>query len=148
MRRAFTLVELLVVLVIVGTVAAVAAPALRFGARGGARDAAERLVALRDRARAVAVGRGVEARLSLDLTTGSYRLVTTPASGSPPDTGRAGALALGGGTRLEGGRDGWALVTFDALGRARGDRVSVVDERGHHDVVTDPWTGATRTRTR
>lgn len=150
--RGFTLVELLVVLVIIGTMAAVVAPALGLRPRGGARDTAERLVAVYDRARAVAVGRGVESRVTVELSTGSYSIVATPAGGAsgaaPADSARTGTLGVGGGSRMVGGRDGWARMTFDAMGRGHGDPVAVVDDRARHDVVTDPWTGATRALSR
>ena len=145
--RGFTLVELLVVLVILGTMAAVAAPALRVRRGGDAGETAQRLVAVLDRTRGIAVGRGREAQLWLNVRTGTYRLVASSPTAAP-DTGRTGELEPDAGTRILGGRDGWARVSFDARGQAAGDRVTVINERERYDVVVDPWTGASRVRSR
>ncbi|MFN2567810.1 MAG: Tfp pilus assembly protein FimT/FimU [Gemmatimonadaceae bacterium] len=147
--RGFTLVELLVALVIIGVIAAVALPALR--SRGGAAAAAKQLVALYGVAREVAISRGAAAEVVLDLSSGAYSVVAGENdSGRPADTVRRGELALPPSARLASrmGRGRYARMTFDALGRARGDDIVISDENGRHEVVTDTWTGAARVQAR
>jgi prepilin-type N-terminal cleavage/methylation domain-containing protein len=145
-RRGFTLLELLVVIAIVGMLAAVAAPALR--GRGDDGEVVRKLASLYDAARGVALDRGRRVDVLLELSSGSYYVLGETSSGGDVDTVRAGRLDLPAGARLTGGRDGWARHTFDALGRARGDRLMLDDARGRHDLATDFGTGAVRARPR
>ena len=145
-RPAFTLLELLVVIVIIGVLAAVAAPALR--RRGGADAAAQELASVYEAARERALSRGTYVAVVLDLTTGSYRVLSARRPDAFTDTVRVGRLERRAGAALAGGRAGWARLSFDPLGRARGDRVTVADNDQRYEVVADAWTGAVRTRPR
>jgi general secretion pathway protein H len=81
-RRGFTLLELVLVMVVICTVLAMAAPSLRgFFAGRQTADAAAGLVALTQLARSQAVSEGTPYRLNLDATTGTYRL-TVQAGGA------------------------------------------------------------------
>lgn len=142
----FTLIELVVVLAIVGVVASVVTPALRRIGTPEPRDAAEALAAALARTSGLAARRAAPATLQLELASGSYTIVGRGAGGGA-DTTIGGIVRLDDG-RLAGGRDGWATVTFDAIGRASGD--AVVIEQGHQRwaVVADPWTGQVDVRQR
>jgi len=74
-RAGFTLLELVLVMVVIGTVLGMAAPSLRgfFESRKAA-DAASTLVALTQFARSGAIAEGRIYRLSLDEAAGTYRL--------------------------------------------------------------------------
>jgi type II secretory pathway pseudopilin PulG len=131
-----TIVELLVVIAIVGIAAAAAVPAFR--AADGAAAAAEALTDEWRRARGDAVRRGVPVEVVLE-GTGAWVERTAPGDGSAPDTLRTGTLPLPDGARVRGG-----AVRFDALGRARADRVTIEHGREIHVAWVDPWTGAAR----
>lgn len=73
--RAFTLVELILVMVIIATVLGITAPSLRgFFASHQTRDAAGRIVALAQYARTQAVAEGRAYRLNFDTSAGTYWL--------------------------------------------------------------------------
>jgi type II secretion system protein H len=147
-RAGFTLVELLVVLAILGLAAAVAAPALRSLDRTGARDGADAVAALYTEASNAAVRRGAPVTVRLDLSGGTYVVLARASAGGVAETVRAGTLSLSADERLTGGDDGWATVTFDPFGRARGDRVVVARGDERYEVTAAPWTGAVDVRRR
>ncbi len=71
----FTLLELIVVLVLISTVLAIAAPSLRGFAHGRqTADAATRILSLTHLARSRAASRGCVHRLNVDPQAGTYRL--------------------------------------------------------------------------
>ena len=141
-RRGFTLVDVLVVLVIIGMTAAVVVPAIRPPAAAGAAAAARALVEAYGAAERAALTEGISHTLTLEMTTGKYAVLAEVAPHLPADTLRAGILPLSAGTHLTGGRDGWARATFDPLGRARGDRVTISHDAEEYAVGVDPWTAA------
>lgn len=148
-REGFTLVEMVVVLFLMGLAATLVAPALRRLDRAGAKDAAHTLAGVYDVASAAAVRRATAVTVRLELATGAYSAVVVPGTGTPADTVRAGVLALDAGERVSGGEDGWATVSFDPMGRARGDRVLFARGAGRSVVVgADPWTAAVDVQTR
>ena len=133
-----TIVELLVAIAIVGIAAAAAVPAFRANGARGAGAATEALTDEWRRARGDAVRRGVPVEVVLEAT-GAWVERTAPGDGSAPDTLRTGTLPLPDGARVRGG-----AVRFDALGRARADRVTIEHGREIHVAWVDPWTGAAR----
>jgi Tfp pilus assembly protein FimT len=133
-----TIVELLVAMAIVGIAAAATVPAFRAAGQRGAGTAAEALTDEWRRARGDAVRRGVPVEVVLE-GTGAWVERTAPGDGSAPDTLRTGTLPLPDGARVRGG-----AVRFDALGRARADRVMIEHGREIHVAWVDPWTGAAR----
>ena len=144
-REGFTLVELVVVLVFLGLAAAVAVPAFRPASERGAGPAARELARAWSAARGQAARRGSPVTVDLDLGTGSYAALAEGDS-MRLDTLEAGYLPLSPGVRLSGGDGVRARAVFDALGRARADRVRITGEGEAHEVWADVWTGAARTR--
>lgn len=142
----FTLVELVVVLAIVGVMASVVTPALRRIGTSEPRDAAEALAAALARTGGLAARRAAPATLQLELASGSYTIVASAAGGGS-DTTIGGIVRLDG-ARLAGGRDGWATVTFDAIGRTSGDAIVIEQGLQRWEVVADPWTGQVDVRQR
>lgn len=142
----FTLVETMVVLVVLGLVAAAVAPDLRALLRPGSMAAAEELAGVYRNARAAATDRGQSVVVTLDHRTGAWRTYVG-ATGSPDEAVAHGnLLADRPDTRLRTAGDGPAIVRFGPAGRARGPAVSA--NRGGHSlqVVVDPWTGAVGVR--
>ena len=147
-RRGFSLIELVVVLSILGVAAAVVVPAFTGFVSGGAEEAVRELVSAYRTARNEAVTRGVGASVTIELSTGSYWVVSEPLIGGHADTLRAGALPLGQGTRLLGGRQGWAVTAFDPLARARGAPVFISDGEKVYEVAVDARTAEIDARRR
>lgn len=142
-RPGFTLIELVVVLAIIGLAASVVAPAFRRLGRD-ARTAVDAITTAYGAASRAATERGIPVRLVLEMESGQFALTTVPPAGIASDTVAVGAvpLAADGSTRLSGGRAGWAVVTFDAFGRGRGDRMVITQGEERYDIQVDPWTAA------
>lgn len=74
-RRAFTLIELILVLVILGVLITIAAPAFQAMAEGtGVKDCSTQLLALTQYARSQAIAEGVNYRLVVDAANRTYYL--------------------------------------------------------------------------
>ena len=138
---------MLVVLMMVGAGAMVVVPALRRPDERGASPSADALAAAMAKARLAAVTRAVPVAVEVDLAGGRWTSIAQPADRAW-DTVDAGALPLSSDTRLAGGDGAFAAVMFDALGRARADRIRVSDRGGAQEVEIDAWTGAARVRPR
>jgi len=141
-RPGFTLVEVVVVLTILGVVAAVSVPSLVRMLRGGADSVARDVVSVYGTARDAATTRGAPASVLLELATGAYWVVTEPSTTAAVDTLRQGRLRLAPEIRLTGGHRGWVVTTFDPLGRSRGSPVFVSEGQNVHEIAADPWTAA------
>src|SRR3954464_4283125 len=75
-HRAFTLIELILVLLIIGTVLAMASPSLRGWSRGSKiRDAGEQFLSVARYGRAQAVADARMYRLQVDAKSGTYQLL-------------------------------------------------------------------------
>ncbi|HEU0301517.1 MAG TPA: prepilin-type N-terminal cleavage/methylation domain-containing protein, partial [Longimicrobium sp.] len=122
----FTLVEVMTVVLVMGIVAAVAVPALRPPREQSAGAAAEALRRVYADARAASAARGVPVVVVLETATDSFAVYAERESGVR-ELVRAGRLPLPPDGSVLGGREGRAHARFTPLGRARADRVTLVD---------------------
>ena len=134
----FTLIEVLVVLVVLGTVAAVAVPELARLVPTGGERAVQQLSRAWTVAREAAVLRGRPVTAAVDLRTGVYVVYLGPPgrSSTPIVHGR---IEVGRGVRLQSGARDWAFMGFDPVGRALGPAITVTDGRMSQLVSADPW---------
>ena len=143
----FTLIELVVVLAIIGLAATVVAPAFRRLNRD-ARTTTDAISTLYAGASRAANVRRVPVTVILETATGRFTTLTDPAPGTPRDTIESGTLPLAAGARLSGGQDGWALISFDSRGGARGSTLGIIQENESYEVQVDPWTAEAVVRRR
>lgn len=146
-RRGFTLIELIVVIAIIGVAATVVAPAFR-PRTPDARTTTDAIVTLYAAASSAATVRLVPVTVVVELATGRFVAVATPAAGTAGDTIDHGTLPLPAGAKLDGGREGWALTSFDAHGNARGSTIEITQEQQRYEVRIDPWTAEAVVRRR
>lgn len=137
-----TLVEIVVVFAIMGIVVAVTLPQLQALLGDPVDDVVGELTSAHLAAREAAAERGVAMTTVLELATGAYWVISLDEASSARDTIRSGTLRLKGEVRLSGGRAGWALTSFDRLGRARGMPLLVSGPKRTYEISVDPWTGA------
>ncbi|HET6229763.1 MAG TPA: type II secretion system protein [Longimicrobiaceae bacterium] len=140
-RGGFTLLEMMVVLVMMGIAAAVAAPALRPPAARTVPAAVDSLVRVLARARASAARRG--GRVRVEVRDGAFAVLSDDDE-EAADTLASGTLPLPADGRVSAGTGGAASVMFDAVGRARADRIFVAGPDARVAVVLDPWSGSAR----
>jgi prepilin-type N-terminal cleavage/methylation domain-containing protein len=137
---AFTLIELVLVLVVLTVLLAIAAPSLRGWSRGTRlRDAGEQVLAAARYARSQAVTTGANHRVEFDAGTNAYRVTAldgeqyTPAAG---EFGREIALPQGitlGVTREDGDVSG--VVTFYPSGRTTPARITLSADWGETSEI-------------
>ena len=142
MRRAFTLVEVIVVLIVIAIAGSIAVPelleALDVGADEG--EVAPLTALLRD-ARRVSVEQTVVVTLVVDPEDGRYRADSSSIWGAA--LLREGVLELEPGVQLQ--TDSVRLnFTFRPDGSVFGDTVVVSGRWGSSRVAVDRWTGAIR----
>lgn len=134
--EAFTLLELILVMVILSTVLAMAAPSLRgFFASRQTQDAAAQILALTQLARSKAVCEGTTYRLNFDAKEGTYWL-TSQQSGAyeqlKTDFGQVFSLPKDTVLELEGiEQEGdEAFVAFTPRGTVTPGTIRLIDRRG------------------
>jgi hypothetical protein len=128
------------VILMLGIVAAVAVPALRPPREQSAGAAAEALRRVYAEARGAAAARGVPVVVVLETATDSFAVFAEP-EGGVRELIRAGQLPLPPDGSVLGGREGRAHARFTPLGRARADRLTLVDGEDRQEVRVDAWTG-------
>jgi Tfp pilus assembly protein FimT len=130
---------MVVVLALIGIASAVVLPELASLVVGGPERTARELAGAYQAARGAAVARGEPVTVAIDMVSARY-VVVASVDGVPADTLRQVELDLARGVRLDGGQGGWALTTFDPLGRARSMRVYIFGGDRTYELSTDPWT--------
>jgi len=147
--RGFTLIEILVVLAMLGTVASVVGPEIARLTPTGADRTVRDLLAAAGRARDLAGSRREPVTIAIETRSGAFMIF----AGSEPRAGATplaeGAIGLPDGVRLEAPAAApWALLRFDGLGRARGDRLVVSDDSRRREITADAWTASLVATTR
>jgi prepilin-type N-terminal cleavage/methylation domain-containing protein len=137
--RGFTLAEIIVVLALLGIVAAVSVPAFtRLDAGDDASRAAADVVRVLHAARVAALERAAAVTVVVEPSSGRY-WVSLDDSGSRSDSG---AVALPAGARLVGaGRERFTRFLFRPNGSAVGDSLVVQGSERSAVVAVDRWTG-------
>ena len=142
-RSGVTLVEMMVVLAIIGIVAAASAPALR--SSGPRRDALDEgraaLGRLLTDARRRAIASAATVRLTMEPATGRYWLVTTSSDSAMNSPSSSAILALPTGVSLAATTPR-VHFAFDATGSAAGEMITVRAGARVRSIAVDPWTGA------
>lgn len=142
-RRGYTLIEVMVVLVVLGVAASVVGPELaRFVALGADRTVQD-LVAAAELARDRAVVSGGTATLAIETRSGAWLIYpgVRPRADATPLA--SGTVRLPEGVTLAaGGSAPWAFLRFDAVGRARADRLIVSERGSQRELFVDPWTAS------
>jgi type II secretion system protein H len=144
LRRAFTLIELILVLVILSTALAIAAPSLRGWSKGSKlRDAADQFQAVTRWARAQAIAESQTYRLNVEAHEGRYWLTTQDGMEFVPVASDFGAefVMPDGATITMTQRDQsqpLEFVTFYPTGRTTAPAiVRLADDRGTYDFICD-----------
>jgi type II secretion system protein H len=142
-RNGFTLIELVLVMLLIATVVAMAAPSLRGWSHG--RDlfnSAEEFVAMTRLARSYAISESTTYRLNIDTNAAVYWL--TKQSGSDfvsigSDVGRQYTLPLGGKIAVVNAADS-SKTSFDfyPTGRADAGTVTFSDDKGNVVPIQSP----------
>lgn len=132
--------EVMAVVLVMGIVAAVAVPALRPPREQSAGAAAEALRRVYAEARSESAARGIPVVVVLETATDSFAVFAEPEPGVRQVL-RAGRLPLPPEGSVLGGREGRAHARFTPVGRARADRVTLVDGDHRLEVRVDAWTG-------
>ncbi|HEX7120050.1 MAG TPA: GspH/FimT family protein [Longimicrobiales bacterium] len=141
MRRGLSLLELVVVLLLLGIAASVAAPALaRLAAPDPVRDGAERVRTVLRRARLTAVQRG---RTVVVVVVPEQRRYRAWLVGDDARPLADGVIELPADFRLQA-TSPRPTFTFSPRGRASGEAIVVRGAGRAASVVVDPWTGDPR----
>lgn len=142
-RTGFTLVEVTVVLLIMGVVAAVAAPSIMRSPRTELDESVVRVRELMTPARRTATQRGLLVQVTLHPTTRHYVVVAV--AGDSIEPLERGTLALPSGAAISGaaiGRDERPIVwQFAPIGGAAASSIRITMGRRTRVLVADRWTG-------
>jgi type II secretion system protein H len=140
-RRAFTLVELMVVLTILGIVAAASVPGLPRLYPDDPREGANSVAAVLRWARQTAMDQGRAVSITVDPAHARYRVEAADAT--RPNDAAEGVIALpaGAALALAGSR---AHFVFQPTGRATGEPLTLAEGGRATVVMVDPWTGVVR----
>lgn len=142
-REAFTLVEMVVVIAIIGTVAAAAAPLLSFARAGTVDDAVSVVTQLLGRARGTALDAASDVTVTVDPA--SHRAwIRAPEARPALDTSFTLTLPVGAELSSTSPRPSFR---FDATGRASGEALVISTPRGRSSVSVDPFSGDVRVST-
>lgn len=136
MRRGFSLVELVVVLVLLGITAALSAPALTSALDRDESHASVREVrTLLEDSRSLALERGARVDLVIDAENARYWVM------AGDDSATTGGIALDSGVRLQS-RRARAHFMWDARAASWIDTLRVTTGAGRTMLTVDPWSGA------
>lgn len=138
-QRGFTLTELVIILVLVGVLAAFVAP--RIDIEGFERQAfGDELVNALRYAQKTAIGSGCHVQAAVDATVNNYSLNYTGAGGSGCSAAPVVHPTRGGGFSGDGEIDAGGTIVFDGMGRtttglgirlASGETVIIEPETGY-----------------
>jgi prepilin-type N-terminal cleavage/methylation domain-containing protein len=135
-RRGFSLVELVVVLLLLGMTAALSAPALMSALDRDETHASVRAVrTLLEDSRSLALERGTRVDLVIDAGDARYWVM------AGDDSATTGRLALNTDTRLQSRRDRVHFM-WDARAASWIDTLHVTTGTGRTMLTVDPWSGA------
>jgi prepilin-type N-terminal cleavage/methylation domain-containing protein len=140
-RAAFTLMEMLVVIAILGVVAGVTAPAIRaLRATDPLQAATSEATTLIVRARRTAMERAIPVRVTIDPLTRRYS-VRGLVYGAPPESVTTDSLHVAAEVQMDVPAGRRLVMVFSPTGEVRGDTL-VIRWRGQVSAVSaDPWTG-------
>lgn len=136
----YTLVEMVVVLAVMALAAAVIAPGLFRSETSGGERVVRTLTEVYAMAREAAVTRGGGAQVWVNADEGRWLALVRSGGTSRWDTLGSGSLQTPG-VRLQSGGERWAIVRFDARGRAAGQSVGVRGPEGVAFLRPNHWTG-------
>jgi len=142
-RQAFTLIEIVLVLAIMGIIAAIAAPRYataisRFHVDSAAKRLVRDLALARERARS----RGVATRVTFTLASDTYQLAGLPGLDGSPNYSVNVADEPYKASLISADFGGSAWVVFDGYGVPNSGGTVVLDSGGYVKTVTiDPQTG-------
>lgn len=136
----YTLVEMVVVLAVMALAAAVIAPGLFRTETSGGERVVRTLTEVYAMAREAAVTRGGGAQVWVNADEGRWLALVRSGGTSRWDTLGSGSLQTPG-VQLQSGGERWAIVRFDARGRAAGQSVGVRGPEGVALLRPNHWTG-------
>lgn len=141
-RKGFTLVEMLIVIVILAIVSAVTVPALRANPDDELTTSANALTSLMQRSRQTAVERGQTVTLVVDVENARY-WATIVSTGEPDSLVSYGPIELASGATITADKPRVHYV-FAPSGAASGGSVEVRMDSRAAVVTLNQWTGDAR----
>jgi type II secretion system protein H len=142
MRRGFTLVEMLIVIVILAIVSAVTVPALRANPDDELTTSANAVTNLMQRSRQTAVERGQTVTLVVDVENARY-WATIVSTGEPDSVVAYGPIELASGATITADKSR-ARYVFAPSGAASGGPIQVRMDSRAAVITLNQWTGDAR----